>query len=117
MAQVSPGTAIRLISRKSNVSQVQTTVKFWFPDYVHRARPLHVRQQLLDVPGAGIESDSATAKSQLIDSNKREKRSNRSFRRLEVHGWYTGNQFLSCEIFGNSLARDFASSSAQLASL
>jgi hypothetical protein len=47
------------------------------------------------VSRAGLEPDGPQDKAQLIDSNNRQKRSNRYFRRFEVHGGYTGYEFVS----------------------
>ena len=47
------------------------------------------------VSRAGLEPDGPQDKAQLIDSNNRQKRSNRSFRRFEVHDGYTGYEFVS----------------------
>ena len=44
---------------------------------------------------AGLEPDGPLDRKQLIDSINRQKRSNRSFRRFEVHGGYTGYEFVS----------------------
>jgi len=44
---------------------------------------------------AGLEPDGPLDKAQVIDFIKRQKRSNRSFRRFEVHGGYTGYEFVS----------------------
>jgi hypothetical protein len=41
---------------------------------------------------AGVELSRLSARTQLIDFNKRQKRQNRSFRRIEVHGGYTDPQ-------------------------
>jgi hypothetical protein len=43
----------------------------------------------------GLEPEGHTDKSQVIDFNNRQKRSNRSFRRFEVHGGYMAYEFLS----------------------
>ena len=47
------------------------------------------------VSRAGLEPEHPQDKSQLIDSINRQKRSNRCFRRFEVHGGYTGYEFVS----------------------
>ena len=47
------------------------------------------------VSRAGLEPTGTQDESQLIDSINRQKRSNRSFRRFEVHGGYTGYEFVS----------------------
>jgi len=49
------------------------------------------------VSRAGLEPVGTQDKSQLIDSINRQKRSNRSFRRFEVHGGYTGYEFVSSQ--------------------
>jgi len=46
------------------------------------------------VSRAGLELNRPFETTQVIDSNKLQKRSNRPFRRFEVHGGYTG-RFLS----------------------
>ena len=47
------------------------------------------------VSWAGLEPYSPVDQAQVIDFRKRQKRSNRSFRRFEVHGGYTGYEFLN----------------------
>ena len=47
------------------------------------------------VSRAGLEPYSPVDQAQVIDFDKRQKRSNRSFRRFELHGGYTGYEFLS----------------------
>jgi hypothetical protein len=47
------------------------------------------------VSRAGLEPGRLIENTQVIDSTKRQKRQNRSFRRFEVHGGYTGCKFLN----------------------
>jgi hypothetical protein len=47
------------------------------------------------VTRAGIEPISPVDHAQIIDFTKRQKRQNRYFRRIEVHGGYTGYEFVS----------------------
>jgi hypothetical protein len=47
------------------------------------------------VTRAGLEPGGPVDKAQVIDFIKRQKRSNRYFRRFEVHGGYTGYEFVS----------------------
>src|SRR5215472_7985158 len=44
---------------------------------------------------AGLEPKGHSSKTQVIDSHNRQKRSNRSFRRFEVHGGYMAYEVLS----------------------
>ena len=55
----------------------------------------HAPNLLILVSRAGLEPIGTQDKSQLIDSINRQKRSNRSFRRFEVHSGYTGYEFVS----------------------
>jgi hypothetical protein len=46
------------------------------------------------VSRAGLELNRAIANTQVIDSKKRQKRQNRYLGRTEVHGGYTGYEFV-----------------------
>jgi len=47
------------------------------------------------VSRAGLEPIRLIENRQVADSTKRQKRQNRSFRRIEVHGGYTEDEFYS----------------------
>jgi hypothetical protein len=58
-----------------------------------KVKPFNKKRSL--VSRAGLEPARHTDPSQVIDSRKRQKRQNGSFRRFEVHGRYTGYELVS----------------------